>query len=56
MKITFDSEKQKEEFFTHIVMCPYDLGIEGFEGEDCMEDDACSRCWQQAGVEIEVAE
>lgn len=55
MKIIFDSEEQKEVFLANIIICPSDLGMEKFQCADCMEEDACERCWQQAGVEIEVA-
>lgn len=52
MKIIFDSEKQKEAFFSSLG-CPSDHGLA--ELENCEMSLACQNCWSRT-IDVEVLE
>ena len=55
MKIVFDSEEQMEMFFENMICCPSALGLKDLSSKECLPADACRKCWECSGVEIEVA-
>jgi len=48
MKIIFDSEEEKEEFFRTIIrgdfVCPSDFGME----DKCSGTKSCTECWEKS--------
>ena len=55
MKIIFDSEEQKDKFFSTVVFefCPDELGL---ARSDCHAYKCCRDCWDDTNLETEIAE
>ena len=55
MKIIFDSEEEKRSFIK-TALCPSMMGFDDENEDECMSNtlDACIRCWENSGMEIEV--
>lgn len=56
MKIIFDSEEQKDMFLNEVgtFRCPHNIGVGTVR--DCPNiDQPCLECWQNCGIEMEVA-
>ena len=49
MKIIFDSEKEKQQFYND--NCPGDVGLMENHNIYCSD---CSQCWEQSGLDYEI--
>lgn len=55
MKIIFDTEEQKSEFFKSTLSCPVNLGFDNPKDVNCeIGGRKCERCWKAAGIKVKV--
>jgi hypothetical protein len=58
MKIIFDSEEQKKNYFDANAVCPHDIGFDDPKDSNCFkckkQSIECERCWKAAGIKVKV--
>lgn len=57
MKIIFDSEEEKNKFFSYISVsdCPTSLSSKYVDDEHCYCNKRdCAKCWENCGIEFEI--
>ena len=55
MKIIFDTEEQKKDYFKLNSTCPKDLGFDDPKDRKCeVGGRECERCWKAAGIKVKI--